>query len=167
MEVYLFRHGIAVEKNGESYPNDEDRPLTMKGQRLVQQAARGLQSILRAPPNIILTSPLARAKKTAELLAATLNCPRRMKVLPALAPSASEIGLLKALGNYSSKKVILLVGHEPNLSNFLALLLQIRHPCCQIKKGGVCRVQIETLSSPHPGIIKCLLTQKQLIALGA
>ena len=74
MEIYLIRHAIAEER-GDDWPDDDDRPLTEEGIRRFEEAARGLLEF-DAHPVRILTSPLVRARQTAELLAAATHPPQ-------------------------------------------------------------------------------------------
>uniref|UniRef100_A0ACD5GP52 Phosphohistidine phosphatase SixA n=1 Tax=Desertifilum tharense IPPAS B-1220 TaxID=1781255 RepID=A0ACD5GP52_9CYAN len=65
MELYLIRHGIAADR--EAYERDRDRPLTEEGRKKTQKVAKRLRS-LDLNFDLILTSPLIRARQTAEIL---------------------------------------------------------------------------------------------------
>ena len=79
MQVYLLRHAIAEPLDPERYPVDADRPLTGSGARRMARAARGLRSLgLRF--DLVLTSPLVRARQTARL------------VVPLFRPRPPQIG---------------------------------------------------------------------------
>src|SRR5262249_59652483 len=70
-ELYILRHGIAVEHGTPGIPDDE-RPLTPEGRRRMRQIARGLRR-LDLRPDRIVTSPLPRASATAEIVAGVLE----------------------------------------------------------------------------------------------
>ena len=65
MKLLILRHAIAVPRGTPGIPDDE-RPLTAKGEQRFRRAARGLARIARRP-DAILTSPLPRALRTAEI----------------------------------------------------------------------------------------------------
>ena len=68
MQLYLLRHGISGQHGDPHYPNDDERPLTKKGRKKIAEEVAGLQD-LGVNPDLILSSPLARAKETAEIVA--------------------------------------------------------------------------------------------------
>lgn len=89
MRLYLFRHGIASEPDDPNYPKDDERPLTSRGARRTLKAARGL-AMIDVDPDLILTSPLVRARQTAEIVARVLQYPEsRIEVTKALRPERS------------------------------------------------------------------------------
>ena len=70
IELYLIRHGIAAER-GPAFPDDTKRPLVQKGVSRLRREAKGLGE-LGVAFDVVLTSPLTRARQTAELLAEAL-----------------------------------------------------------------------------------------------
>ena len=83
-ELYVIRHAIAAER-GPDWPDDDKRPLTEKGIARFKEGVAGL-IWLDVGLDEIFTSPLVRAKQTADLLAATIPGKPPVKLLPALAP---------------------------------------------------------------------------------
>ena len=65
MNLYVLRHGLARERNGREYANDDERPLTAKGMRRMRRQLKGMNSI-GLSMDVIVTSPLVRAVQTAE-----------------------------------------------------------------------------------------------------
>lgn len=106
MRVYLCRHAQAAP--GEP---DELRELTPEG---VEQArALGIQlAELDEPPRLVLTSPLVRARQTAEAIARAVRV--EAQVEEALAPGATAAGLAEALAGLQGP--IATVGHQPDCS---------------------------------------------------
>src|SRR6267154_2788646 len=82
MRLYLLRHGIAV-AHGTPGVAETDRPLTPKGEKRVRQIAEGLER-LGIEPDRILTSPLPRARRTAEIVAEVLGLEDRLEIADAL-----------------------------------------------------------------------------------
>ena len=70
--IYIMRHGIAADLGAGGIIHDEDRPLTPEGRVKMQQAAEGIRR-LELKFNLIFTSPLLRARQTAEVVADVLD----------------------------------------------------------------------------------------------
>jgi phosphohistidine phosphatase len=140
MKVFLVRHAIAHERNRTRWPDDALRPLTPGGKDKFRRAARGLARHL--PRNVVLlTSPYVRARETATLLAKAL---RRAKVvecaeLASHEPASKAFELLRR----RREKAVVLVGHEPNCSTFLAAALGGAQARLEIafKKGGAALIE--------------------------
>ena len=166
MNIYLLRHGIAV--SAEETAPDGERPLTAKGIKRMRMGARGLRR-LGLDFDAILTSPLARARQTADIVAAALGLESRLTVVEALQPNCSVEELLASLSDYQDRKHLLLVGHEPLLSGTAAFLVTGKKTVAleiALKKGGLCHVQIDSLPPGNPGTLRALLAPKQLRLLG-
>jgi phosphohistidine phosphatase len=116
-----------------------------------------------------LTSPLVRARQTAEIVAAALGLESRLEEISGLAPESTVEHLMFSLTRYQDREHILLVGHEPLLSNTAAYLLGGRKPAnvtLEFKKGSLSCIGIEALPAAGPGTLHWLLTPKQLRLLG-
>src|SRR6266542_4519154 len=113
MNLYLVRHAIAGAGDPNLWPDDSLRPLTKKGARKFRKAACGLGRF--APrPEVVLSSPYARAWQTAEILAEEVDWPDPIAcdALKEYAPSH----VMAALASHASAGTVALVGHEPYLS---------------------------------------------------
>lgn len=168
MNLYLMRHGIALAQDDPSVANDAERPLTSKGSKRMRKAARGLRA-LAIPFDSILTSPLTRARQTADIVASALGLESRLEEISGLAPESNVEHLMFSLSRYQDRQHIMLVGHEPLLSGTAAYLLGGRKTASlkiEFKKGGLCRIEIDALPNTAPGTLHWLLTPKQLRLLG-
>ena len=161
-ELYLVRHAIAAER-GEDWPDDEKRPLTAHGVSLFKESVRGL-SRLDVAVDEIFTSSLVRAKQTAELLAAGLPGAPQVKVLDALAPGHAPGAVLAQLARDARRRRIALVGHEPDLGELAAHLVGAGR-ALPFKKGGVCRIDVESLTTRRAGALVWFVTPKMLRGL--
>src|SRR5262245_59072652 len=94
----------------------------------------------------IFSSPLVRAKQTAEILSAGLDGKPPVKMLDALAPGHAAQSVMRQLAKAAKRRRIALVGHEPGLGELAAHLIGASR-AIPFKKGGVCRVDIESLAS--------------------
>jgi len=138
MKLLIVRHAIAAdaEKSGTA---DEDRPLTGKGRKRFKKAARGLAEIVPAP-DVLLTSPLLRARETAEIAAKAWG----VEALPEpLLAGGSPEALLAAIAEHGKDAVVVLVGHEPDLSRLLAHVTGGMGERVPFKKGGAALVELD------------------------
>jgi phosphohistidine phosphatase len=139
MELLIIRHAIAVDRATPGLPDDQ-RPLTPDGRRKFREAARGLVQIVRRP-DLLLTSPLLRARQTAEIAAAAWG---RLKPrdLQALADGDFD-GLAAALAELPADALAVVVGHEPHVSDLLGRLLGGAAPeRLTFRKGGAALVEL-------------------------
>jgi phosphohistidine phosphatase len=163
-ELYLIRHGLAVER-GENFPDDTKRPLTPRGIQRLRQEGKALAA-LDVTFDVMLTSPLVRARQTAEALAATFREPPPIVNSQALAPGGTHNGIIDELAGQSHRrKKIAIIGHEPGLGELAARLLGLRKPLA-FKKGAVCRIDVSALPLTGPGELKWFLTPRILRKIG-
>lgn len=161
-ELYLVRHGLAEER-GDAWPDDTKRPLTDEGISRMRKGARGLAR-LGLSVEVVLTSPLIRARQTAEILAAALDPRPSLVNIDSLAPDGTYAAVIADLEKHGRKARLALVGHEPMIGEFAARILGSRHPI-EFKKGAVCRIDIDDLPPAGPGDLRWMLTPKILRAL--
>lgn len=162
MEIFLLRHAIAedVDPTGGS---DAERPLSAKGKAKMKKAAKGMSHLIEEV-DAIFTSPLKRAFETAMITARILKIEDRVLVLEALSPGVSSAALLEALRGQGTAKRMILVGHNPSLSLFASTLLGINERVIDLRKGGLCRVDLESLRTPN-GVLGWVLTPEILCQL--
>jgi phosphohistidine phosphatase len=150
MKVLIIRHGIAVPRGTPGIPDDE-RPLTQEGEKKFRRAAKGLARVV-PPPDALLTSPLPRARATAEIAAGAWGW-IPTQVVPALAQGDVE-AVLATLSRFPADATIAIVGHEPHLSALLAeLLASSEAGRLTFRKGGAALVEL----SDSPGAGAALL----------
>ena len=113
MHIYLCRHAKAA-----SGAPDELRKLTPEG--LEQARALGERlAALPAPPRLVLTSPLLRARQTGAEIAAVTGA--MLRVEATLAPGATAAALVDALADEEGP--VATVGHQPDCSEITQALL--------------------------------------------
>ncbi|MGE0452389.1 MAG: histidine phosphatase family protein [Vicinamibacteria bacterium] len=161
MKLLLVRHASAVEA-GTPGIADEARPLTPEGIRRFEEAARGLARVCPAP-DVLLTSPLLRARQTAEIAAAAWGGPP-VRLEPSLA-SGDFDAFAQALAGLGDAELVAAFGHEPTLSGWLARLLGSRAgERFAFKKGGAALLE---LRKRHPeGTLLFAAPPRVLRALG-
>lgn len=139
MRLLIIRHAAAVPE-GTPGIADDDRPLTDRGRARFERAARGLVRVVDRP-EVLLTSPLPRARATAEIAARAFG---RLEAVvePALAHGTVG-GIVAALASQPAEATVAIVGHEPTLGALLARLLESpRGEGFAFKKGGVALVDL-------------------------
>ncbi len=137
MQLLLFRHGIAEDISPQG--DDGSRRLTREGIEKTRAAACGLSRIIDQP-DAIYTSPLIRARQTADILASAFDvAPQRMISLAA-GPAESVMRDLRQI----REPFIILVGHEPTLSQLGAMLCTGGDPApfIQLKKAGAMLIDV-------------------------
>lgn len=163
LELYLIRHGIAAER-GEDYPDDSKRPLTSAGIARLRKEAKAL-SLLDVELDVIISSPLARARQTADTLAHALPSHPDVLLSDALAPAGTPAALFQELARHMKKARIALVGHEPNLGELAARMIGARAPLA-FKKGGICRIDFDVYPPKGVGQLRWFVTPKMLRKIG-
>jgi phosphohistidine phosphatase len=158
-DLYLVRHAIAAER-GEQWPDDTKRPLTDIGITRFKEVVEGL-AWLKVEIDEIFTSPLVRARQTATLLAHGLGSKTSVKTLDALAPDHAPRQVMNDLSRAAKRHRIALVGHEPGLGELAAHLLGSAR-ALPFKKGGVCHITIQGLTSRRPGELVWFIPPKVL-----
>jgi phosphohistidine phosphatase len=163
MTLYLVRHAIA-EARGPVWPNDDERPLTTRGIARMREIAlrladRGVQV------GLIWSSPLVRARQTADVLAPLWTTSRQVEIVQDLAPGQATARVGKALVERSARVTdapVALVGHEPDLGLLTAWLIGARSPV-PFKKGGVARVDFAAPIGAGTGTLAWLVTPKLVL----
>jgi len=151
MKILFIRHSLAVDRD-EFRGHDFERPLNEKGKK---RAKKFFENVKKIYPDIdyIITSTALRAKQTAEILK-NFYPQAVYEETPLLLPGAGLEELKKVLKN---EGVIAIVGHEPDLSNFIKEIMYA--PNLKIK------LQKPSLAELEEGVLKSLLQYKQLKAL--
>jgi len=168
MNIHIVRHAIAVEAGSTGYEDDSLRPLTDKGKRKMQNIAQGLMA-LGVEINLILTSPYLRAVQTAKILRKAFNLNKNNLVATEhLLPSGYSDQLINLINEkYADVENIALVGHEPSLGILTSMLIAgDPNLSLTLKKGGVCRLAIDTLQYGRCATLEWLLSPSQLAELG-
>jgi phosphohistidine phosphatase len=159
MDLLFLRHGIAEEQSESGA--DFDRRLTAEGRERCLEAAAGFQA-LDPRPTHVWSSPLIRAWQTAELVV-----PKPAYALRDELANASPADLLDALRALPADAVVVLVGHEPQLSSTIEHLLGAQHGLVSMKKAALARVSVDLAAWPgRAAVLVWLLAPAQLRALG-
>jgi phosphohistidine phosphatase len=163
MNLYLLRHGIAVDPSEPGITEDAQRPLTPKGRRRLLQVA-GAMTVMKISFDVILASPYVRAAQTAEIVAKSLKQRKQLKFTDDLMPGGNPKLLLQLINDLRPRpENILLVGHEPYLSRLIALLTAGNTNMeIDLKKGGLCKLETEPLRYGRCATLASLFAPRHL-----
>lgn len=167
MKLYLLRHGKAEPREGPGLRDDAKRALTPEGRRRVELAARGMQRMgLRF--DRILSSPLVRARETAEIVAAVVGGGLAIDISNWLAEEDRQVEFVQEMRRVTPPpEALLVVGHEPWLSELVSLLIG-GGPMLPIrfKKSSLACLSVNALEAGPCGVLEWLLAPRQLRMLG-
>lgn len=154
MIVFLLRHGKAVNPSSLIH-NDHMRPLTDIGHNEMIKVGKAMKR-LDIQPDILASSPLVRAVQTAEIVSKYVGT--SVTLWGELKPESHTSDALKILQNLHVKS-IMLVGHQPHLTDLISNIISTTMLSISLKKGGLAcvRIPVRGLAS-----LRYLLTPKQL-----
>ena len=166
MDIYFLRHAIAGERDQDKYPDDTLRPLTKKGAKKLQRIAEGMLA-LDLSFDVIYTSPLVRAKQTAEIITRVFNADRKLRETDRLAPGGDPRELIDMINRARDEHAsVLLVGHEPYLSDLISVLVVGDSSLpLTMKKGGVCKLSVGALKYGKCASLEWLLPPSICISI--
>jgi len=146
-------------RHGEAGPSvvamdDEESALTEEGTDALRVAAP-LWRRLSLRPDAVITSPLARARQTAELVVLALELGRHPVIDERLRPGAAWSDLAQAMAKHPDARRVMFVGHEPDLSNAVCLLT--RAAAVRLRKGGIACLEFPGVPEPGGGELAWLL----------
>jgi len=163
MIVYFLRHANAG--NHLANPKkDEKRALDKEGIEQCGYVGRALAA-LDVQVDTVISSPLKRATQTAALIGNEMGHEGKLQIDVALRPQATFAEFRKLVDKYAQQEAIMVVGHNPNLSEFLGRVISDAgcEAAVELRKGAVARVELRRTS----GSLHWVLTPKVLRALYA
>lgn len=164
MELYVIRHAIAEPLGTAHEFSDENRSLTDEGRSRMREVVKGLKK-LGIQLDLILTSPLVRAVETAEILAGSLGLNKKeIHHTAALSPGAVVEQLFAEIKKKAGAESIAVVGHQPDLGQLISRIVQSDGSVLsiQLKKGGICCINVSETVPTLRGELMWFLTPKQL-----
>jgi phosphohistidine phosphatase len=155
MNLYIVRHADALPMGG-SVARDADRPLSKQGERDAAAVGWALASLEPAAP-LIVTSPLVRAQRTGESLRNAFLRPPTLETWEELAPGFHHRTLLARVRALTEAAVIV-VGHQPDLTNFIAYLVADGAAEITLAPGTVALIKLQPGGSAAGAHLHWLLT---------
>ncbi len=143
MEIILIRHAKAETRDPNTWPDDDLRPLTAEG-RAEQRAATRSMKKMGIKFDFLVTSPLLRARETADIVAKGYRWPEPPQVADELGHDYGVGAVVKLLGKFPPDTTVALVGHEPDLSDLAgALVTKDGRLDIAVKKSGVVGIEFD------------------------
>jgi len=157
MKLYFLRHATA----SDFATSDEARKLTREGEEEARIAGRAMDE-LKVRPSHVFTSPLIRARQTAEIACKELKFNGKIETTDALKNGVSTSKLMKIVHACGSESDVLLVGHMPSLSVHIAMLIGAKDPeAVPLGKGSIACVELERVHQDN-GQLRWMVRQKQM-----
>jgi phosphohistidine phosphatase len=164
MRLVLMRHADAGEADSSRWPDDRQRPLTDAGRAEHARVAEALRRMgLRF--DRILTSPLVRARETADITARVYGDARAPELTDLLGDEAEPASTLKGLAQVQAE-TLLCVGHEPTLSRLAALLVsRDGRARIEMRKSGLAVIECAGPLLPGRGLLQMHLRPEEIVRL--
>ena len=165
MQLYIVRHGIAVDREDPKCPPDPERYLTEEGVEKTKQVALGVAA-MGVTADLLFTSPYVRAAQTAEIFAAALEyAKQKIRRTDLLLPGAEPSLLFRDLAKERQASSVFLFGHAPQLDDIIATALGSKRHLTALKKAGVALIELKRISPPLAALV-WLATPKLLRKAG-
>jgi phosphohistidine phosphatase len=167
MDIIVLRHGEAG-KTIPSGSSDSKRPLTVAGEKEIVIISKALRK-MGVRLDVILTSPLKRARQTADIVAIEFKAQNKLRQVRELAPEGNKNALYQSLSSLKEGTSLLLVGHDPYLSELVSeVVTNDSSVRLDLKKGGIVRIRIIAAAPKLKGELRWLLTPRlaKLISKG-
>jgi phosphohistidine phosphatase len=159
MQLYIVRHGIAIDREDPKCPPEAQRYLTQEGVEKTTQIAKRLAA-LGTHADLLISSPLVRAKQTASIFAAALEySENKIRETENLLPGAEPVAFLRELAREKNASSVFCFGHAPHLDKLLAVAVGAPGQISAMKKAGVALVELRRFSPPA-GQLLWLITPK-------
>jgi phosphohistidine phosphatase len=159
MQLYIVRHGIAIDREDPKCPSEAERYLTEEGIEKTKQVAKGMAA-LGIHADLMVSSPYVRAMQTAAIFAAALHYPKpKIRRTDGLLPGAEPSAILRELAREKNASCVFCFGHAPHMDGLLAAAIGAQHHITSMKKSGVALVELKRLSPPN-GQLVWLVTPK-------
>jgi phosphohistidine phosphatase len=153
MEIYVVRHGIAIDREDPKCPPDPERYLTEQGIEKTSRVAAAVAA-LNAAPDSLLSSPYVRAMQTAEIFAKALDYPKqKIRRTDLLLPGAEPTLFFRELAKDKHTSTLFVFGHAPQLDDLIATALGLKHHITSLKKAGVALIELKRVSPPSGQLI--------------
>ncbi len=156
MDLFILRHGEAGKSSVSA--GDYKRALTIQGKKQIEELSKALIS-LDVKFDKIFTSPLVRAKQTAETVETIIKHIGNVEELECLKPEGNKLELNSTLSKLKRDSKVLIVGHEPYLSELIGEAISNSNCRIILKKGGLARIRIQSII-PLKGELRWLLAPK-------
>ncbi|MDP9339757.1 MAG: phosphohistidine phosphatase SixA [Acidobacteriota bacterium] len=153
MDLYIVRHGIAIDREDPKCPPDPERYLTQDGIEKTKQAAKGVLA-LGITADVLISSPYVRAMQTAEIFASALGFSKqKIRHSDLLLPGAEPTLFFRELAKDKHSSAVFVFGHAPHLDELIAAAFAAKHNITALKKSGVAALTLKRISPPSAQLL--------------
>jgi phosphohistidine phosphatase len=153
MQLYIVRHGIAIDREDPKSPAEPERYLTAEGIEKTEQVAKGVAA-LGATPDLLISSPYVRAMQTAEIFAAAMDYPKqKIRRSDLLLPGGEAALFYRELAKDKQVGTVFCFGHAPHLDDLIATGLGSKNHLTALKKAGVALLELKRVSPPSGQLV--------------
>jgi len=148
MQLYIVRHGIAIDREDPKCPPEAERYLTEEGVEKTKQVAEAVAA-LGIQADLMFSSPYVRATQTAAIFASELEYSKqKIRRTDSLLPGAEPGAFLRELAREKDVSTVLCFGHAPHVDGLLAAAVGASRHITSMKKAGVALVELKRLLPP-------------------
>jgi phosphohistidine phosphatase len=153
MDLYIVRHGIAIDREDPKSPPEPDRFLTEEGIEKTKQVAKAIAA-LGLHADLMVSSPYVRAMQTAVIFAKALDYPeQKIGQSESLLPGAEPNLILRELAREKNASSVFCFGHAPHVDRLLAAAVGAQRQIATMKKAGVAFMELKRISPPNGQLI--------------
>lgn len=153
MDLYIVRHGIAIDREDPKCPPDPERYLTEDGIEKTKRVAKAVVA-LGITADVLISSPYVRAQQTAEIFASALGYPKqKIRHSDLLLPGAEPSLFFRELAKDKHSSSVFVFGHAPHLDELIAAALTTKHNITALKKSGVAALTLKRISPPSAQLL--------------
>lgn len=156
MNIYLIRHGDAEKASGNL--KDSERSLTADGKAKILNASKNWKLLIPSFTHII-SSPLVRSVQTAEIIADVYELSGKIIIDKRLSPGGSTEDLIDCSAEISGRDMAF-VGHEPDFSEHVSLLISNSGASIEFKKGMIAKISFDGKVKMGRGVLEFLIPVK-------
>jgi phosphohistidine phosphatase len=153
MDLYIVRHGIAIDREDPKSPPEPERFLTEEGIEKTKQVAKAIAA-LGLHADLMVSSPYVRAMQTAAIFAKALDFPeQKIRQTESLLPGAEPNLILRELAREKNASSVFCFGHAPHVDRLLAATVGSQRQIATMKKAGVAYIELKRVSPPNGQLI--------------
>ena len=148
MQLYIVRHGIAIDREDPKCPSDPERYLTPEGHTRTREVARSMAALIDTP-KVLISSPYVRAVQTAEIFADALGISKtKIEKTEGLLPGVEPSAFFRELSRKKSLETVICFGHAPQLDELISFGLGVKKDIIELKKAGVACLDVSRVNPP-------------------
>jgi phosphohistidine phosphatase len=153
MNVYLVRHGDAEKSTFDKM--DFERGLTIQGISITRNSANYWRKIIAVPDHII-SSPFSRAEQTSQIISEVFGFDKKIITDKKLSPGSKTEDLIEILNTLKGKNIIV-VGHQPDISDHISELTSDSGMFLEFKKSAIAKISFGSRVKRGKGTLEFLI----------